>query len=144
MNEVVLLDERHGADLYHFLIKYKDTGGLQLLQKRGIFLSSQGSAIACLENKVLKQLLLCEFKDGICFTRSLNGDFGEHTIEVLDILCAVCSSRSPIISDHHMVIQPTHIEGFKQIWHKTRLGQMASNESWSGMIFRAKINYPIV
>jgi len=143
MLEVVRLDERHGADLYKFFVKHKDVGGLQLIHRRDVFLTPpRGAAVACLENKELKQVLLCEIKDDTCFTRGIMGDFGMYTLDVFDILCAICSSSTPLITKHRMVIQPNHIDSFKALWPKTRLGKMSIIESWTGIVFRATINYP--
>jgi hypothetical protein len=141
--KVVHLDTRHSADLYRILVKNKDVGGLQLIQKKDIFLNPPfGGAIACVENDdTIKQVLLCEFKDNVCFTRGIFGDFGPHTLDVLDILCATCSSSDPLVDEHKFVIQPTQIDSFKVLWPKTRLGMMASDQSWIGITFRAKIAY---
>jgi hypothetical protein len=142
--KVVHLDTRHSADLYKILVKNKDVGGLHLIQKKDIFLNPPfGGAIACVENDdTIKQVLLCEFKDNVCFTRGLFGDFGPHTLDVLDILCATCSSRTPIAFEHRIVVQPNHIVKFKEIWDSSRLGKMTTNESLVGIVFRATINYP--
>lgn len=143
MSDIVRLDERHGAELYKILVKNKDVGGLLLIKQRDVFLTApNGAAIACLDNQELKQVLMCEFKNSSCFTRGLMGEFGAHTLEVLDILCAICSSSDPLITEHRMVIQPSQIEAFKTLWPTTRLGKMAYDENWIGMVFRAKIKYP--
>lgn len=143
MLEVIRMGEGWAPLLYKFLVKHKDVGGLQLIQKQDIFLNPPlGGAIACVDGQDIKQVLLCEFKDGTCFTRGVMGDFGEYSLDVFDILCAVCSSSTPLITKHHMVIQPNHIDTMKALWHKTRLGRMCSEERWAGIAFYATITYP--
>ena len=145
---VVHLDTKHNADLYKLLVKNKDAGGLQLIQKRDIYLNPpRGAAIACIEHDVIKQVLLCEFKNNVCFTDGIFGEFGSHTVEVLDILCATCSSSDPIVADHSMIIQGLHIDDFKLAWSKSRLGLMATKSIWvkapsvKVQIFQSKIAY---
>ena len=145
MLEIIQFDERHGPELYKFLVVHKDVGGLQLIRSRDIFLTApKGAAISCMDDrKIIKQILLCEFKDTTCFTRGVMGDFGMYSLDIFDRLCAICSSSNPLITNHRMVIQPNHIESFKALWPKTRLGKMAIEESWSGIVFKAEIEYPI-
>lgn len=140
--KVAHLDSRHNADLYKILLKNKDVGGLQLIPKRDIFLNPpRGGAIAFIDNDVIKQVLLCEFKDDVCYTRGLFGEFGPHTLDVIDILCATCSSSDPLIEQHQMVIQSTQVDSFKALWPSTRLGMMTSEQIWNGLTFKAKITY---
>lgn len=144
MLEIIRMGEGWAPTLYKFLVKHKDVGGLQLIRKQDIFLNPPlGGAIACVDGHDIKQVLLCEFKEGTCFTRGVMGDFGEYSLDVFDILCAVCSSSDPLITKHRMVIQPNHIDTMKVLWPKTRLGKMSIEERWAGIAFYATINYPV-
>lgn len=143
MLEVFRLDDYWAAELYKFLVANKDSGGVALISKRDVFLKPpNGSAIACIENKQLKQVLLCEFINNKAYTRGIIGSFGDYTVDVLDGLCAICSSNEPMIVDHEMNIAPKHVENFKTVWVKSRLCMMTEKSSWEGAFFKATIKYP--
>lgn len=144
MLEIIHLDERHADDLHKFFIKHKEFGGLQLIKDRNIFLTpTWGAAIACVEDrKTIKQVLVCEFKELSCFTKGMIGEFGDYSLNLLDGLCARCSSNTPMITEHKMVIHPAYVDSFKAVWPKTRLSKMALEENWLRNIFIASIEYP--
>lgn len=144
MLEVFRLDDHWAAELYKFLVANKDSGGVSLVGKRDVFLMPpNGLAIACTENKRLKQVLLCEFINNKAYTRGIIGSFGDYTVDVLDGLCAICSSNEPMIVDHEIVIIPKYVEDFKLVWSKSRLGRMTEESSWKGaFFFKATIKYP--
>lgn len=143
MTDIIRLDERHGAELYKVFTQNKDVGGLLLVQHRETFLiSHDGIALTCLEGKELKQTLVGEIKGDTCFTRGIFGEIGDHTVDLLDSLCTICSSNDPLVVEHKFVVQPKQIDAFKALWPKTRLGKMSINDRWLAMTFRATIQYP--
>lgn len=137
MLEVLILNLSWKERLSKFVRQHDEAfGSLEL------FLKSGGAAIACVDDGEIKQVLLAEFKGGKVYTRGIFGTFGAYSIDVLDLLCAMCSSFTPLVAQHEITLQPKHVTSFYSYWRRSRLGRMSKEESWTGPLFKAKINYP--
>ena len=141
MIEVLRLDISWSKKLYDFLAKYEHQGTFKYMTRREHFLEN-GLVIACTDDGKILQTMFCEFEQGVSHTRAIYGEYGEYTIDMLDLLCAYCSSSYPVIEDHCFVITNGTYEKFRSVYDRSRLG------SYTGMIVEAlpivktKIAYP--
>jgi hypothetical protein len=83
--------------------------------------------------------LLAQVDDVKVKTAGIIGSYGDHTVDVLNQLCAICSSSDPIIFQHEIKV---HDVNFDVVWPKSNLGLMTEHSEQRGGTFHATIKYP--
>lgn len=150
------LDGRHSALVYKFLSQ--DPQRIQAISSRDHHLRDRdGIAIACLSNGEIEQLVLSSVVDDrlpcsagqgryLMVTKSFYGRFGDHTLDIFDQLCAICSSRTPEIVDHKFLLTDQIRADFHAAFIRCRLHAFTveSSESTSGSLhtLTIRIRYP--
>jgi hypothetical protein len=137
MKEVMRLGNQHSALLHKFIISQHQTGVriLHEAQRKDLYLQNpDGLALACIvENKQIEQVFLVTFASG-CATTRIYGTFTPATLDILDLLCAYCSSRTPMIETHELICQPEKSNELREIYAKCRLGRYTSEQKEYTMI----------
>jgi hypothetical protein len=141
--EVLRIDESWSKKLYNFMTKYEHQGTFKYLTRRDHFIQ-HGHVIVCTDDGEIIQALFCEFEDGVAQTRAIYGEYGEYTIDMLDLLCAYCSSSYPVIEDHCFVITHGTYEKFRDVYDRSRLGGYTAMIVEALPFFKTKIVYPTI
>lgn len=139
--EAISLDMTWSKKLYDFMAKYEHQGTFKYMTRRNHFIEN-GHVIACVEDGRILQTMLCEFENGVSQTRAIYGEYGEYTIDMLDLLCAYCSSSYPVIEDHCFVITNGTYDKFRSVYDRSRLGSYTAMTVEALPIFKTKIIYP--
>ena len=133
VKEVMRLDDRHSAAMYKLIARSHTHGAatLNVLAFRDYFLNDRdGVALACLDGDRIEQLFLSGVEDSnTMVTKNMYGTFGEHTLDILDQLCAICASRTPPIVEHAFLISDQTHYGFHEAFKSCRLSKFAVEQS---------------
>ena len=122
---VTRLDRRSYGDLYTFLTTNRGhDNGLEYIDQRRFFLEDlQAYALgARTETGELVQVIFGDFLHPLfATTRGIYGAYGDHTRELLDLLCATCASRTPPVERHELWIGEKNADAFATILATSRL-----------------------
>lgn len=141
MLEIKRLGYYWAPELYKFLVKHKE---IALISQRDLFLvPPQGVAIAAVNGREISQLILARIKNVTVTTSAIIGEYGPHSVELFDQLCAICSSSDPIAHEHRMTITKD-FDSFEATWFASRLGKMAVGHHLdrTAKLFCGVISYP--
>lgn len=138
MREVFRLDYRHENDLKQFLLKNRGLDHVPLIDT--LLRTEKGIAIACTEDNLIKQVLICQLDNTVAVTKAIYGPYDDYSIDILDSLCALCSMQEPIVALHEFTV--ADMPGFMKAFSHSRLGKMAKSAKSTGNVFSTGINYP--
>ena len=107
--------------LYKFLVE-KGRKDQSLLDQKYRILTTDDIVIGVRENGVLTQAFFIHFSDLHAVTHTIIGQYTNGTVKALDMLCAVCSSRTPEVIYHQFNLQ-FDAYNFSECYKKSRLGR---------------------
>lgn len=123
--EVGRVRQPEGGALHSFLLKEHRAGRAPLHLISGFWVNDPaGIAIATFEGKAITHLFLTEVIEGsAAVTREVLGPIGPWTRDVLDGLCATCTSFPAPIVSHCFVLRLDQVKSFDEVFKECRLGR---------------------
>lgn len=139
--QIIPLDLSWSDSLLRFMSKYEHQGTFKLQAKRNLFLQSR-LVLACVNENEILQAMFIELTPNLAITHGIFGQFERYTVDMLNVLCAYCSSPDPMIIKHEFRIHKEPYSKFKMFFKMSRLGSYMTEliETTDG--FFAIIKYP--
>ena len=107
-----------------------DINNMNLLNKflsaqarKDLTLTNDDLIIGSVENGILVQAFFIHLDGLQAVTHKIIGSFSNGTVKILDMLCAVCSSRTPEVIYHQFNFLPNDAYNFSECYNKSRLGR---------------------
>ena len=120
--EAIFIDQKHMALLYKFLVE-KSRTDQTLLDLKYRDLSADSIVIGARDNGVLVQAFFIQIDGLHAVTHKIIGSYSNGTVKILDMLCAVCSSRTPEVIYHQFNFLPADSYNFSECYSNSRLGR---------------------
>jgi len=131
MREVVFLGQSHVSSLEELLISQKHEQTDRLKRNIPFFIANNGTALAVglvVNRSSVEEALLTFFQrpnahhDYLAVTTVATKSF-ELNPELFNMLCASCSSATPLVICHLVICPKKLLPVFKKAWQSSRLGK---------------------